>query len=53
VQVITGDKKEKKTLLKSLKHEIRDYPKNAKEFNKAIENHLTIAPETELASKFW
>jgi hypothetical protein len=53
VQVITGDKKEKKAILKSLKHEVRDYPKNAKEFNKDIENHTTIAPESELASKFW
>ena len=47
------DKKEKKAILKSLKHEVRDYPKNAKDFNKSIENHTTIAPESELASKFW
>jgi hypothetical protein len=53
IQVIVGDKKEKKAILKSLKHEVRDYPKNAKEFNKDIENHTTIAPESELASKFW
>ncbi|MEY4332828.1 MAG: Polaribacter phage [Bacteroidota bacterium] len=53
IQVIAGDKKEKKSILKSLKHEVRDYPKNAKEFNKDIECHTTIAPESELASKFW
>ena len=53
IQVIVGDKKEKKAILKSLKHEVRDYPKNAKEFNKDIEHHTTISPESELVSKFW
>ena len=47
------DKKEKKELKKRLKHEIRPYPKNTQEFNKAIQNHTTIEPETDIKTKFW
>jgi len=32
---------------------VRDYPKNAKEFNKDIERHTTIEPDTEQSKKFW
>jgi hypothetical protein len=53
VQIITGDKKEKKAILKSLKHDVRDYPKNSREFNKEIECHETLAPEESLKVKFW
>jgi hypothetical protein len=51
--VPTEDKKEKKDLKKRLKHEIRPYPKNTQEFNKAIQNHTTIEPETDIKTKFW
>ena len=53
VQIITGDKKEKKAILKSLKHDVRDYPKNSREFNKEIQCHETLAPEESLKVKFW
>jgi hypothetical protein len=53
IQVLGADKKEKRELLKTLKHDPKNYPKDTREFNKDIEIHTTIAPETELASKFW
>jgi hypothetical protein len=53
IQVLGADKKEKRQLLKTLKHDPKNYPKDTREFNKDIEVHTTIAPETEIASKFW
>lgn len=53
IQIIGEDKKEKKDLKKRLKHEIRPYPKNTQEFNKAIQHHTTIEPETDIKTKFW
>ena len=44
---------EKRELLKTLKHAVREYPKNTREFNKEVETHLTISPETEATTKFW
>ena len=53
IQILAQDKKEKKDLIKRLKHEIRPYPKDAREYNKGIENHTTISPENEITTKFW
>jgi hypothetical protein len=53
LQIITADKKEKKAIMKSFKHEIRPYPKDTRAFNKDIQNWKTIAPETEIDTKFW
>ena len=53
IQIVAQDKKEKKALLKSLKHEIRPYPKDARDFNKEIQTHTTIEPDTEQSKKFW
>jgi hypothetical protein len=53
VQIIVGDKKEKRELHKTLKHAVREYPKNSREFNKEIEHHETLAPEDSLKVKFW
>jgi hypothetical protein len=53
LQIITADKKEKKAIMKSFKHEIRPYPKDARAYNKDIQHHTTIAPETEIDTKFW
>jgi hypothetical protein len=53
IQIVVGDKKEKRELLKTLKHKVREYPKNSREFNKEIEIHLTTSPETEATTKFW
>jgi hypothetical protein len=53
IQIVVGDKKEKRELLKTLKHKVREYPKNSREFNKEIETHLTTSPETEATTKFW
>lgn len=53
IQVLGADKKEKRELLKTLKHDPKAYPKDTREFNKEIEHYTTIAPETELTTKFW
>ena len=53
IQIVVGDKKEKRELFKGLKHAVREYPKNTREFNKEVETHLTISPETEATTKFW
>ena len=47
------DKREKKDLLKRLKHEIKEYPKDARDFNKTVQHHTTIEPSTELNNNFW
>lgn len=53
IQVLGADKKEKRELLKTLKHDPKSYPKDTRDFNKEIEHYTTIAPETELTTKFW
>ena len=53
IQIIGADKKDKKDLIKRLKHEIRPYPKNAREYNKGVEVHTTIEPDSEISVKFW
>ena len=53
IQIITADKKEKKALLKTLKHAIRPYPKDTRAYNKEVQNHITIPPETEILNNFW
>ena len=53
IQILAQDKKEKKDLIKRLKHEVKPYPKNAREYNKGIEHHTTISPENEITTKFW
>ncbi len=53
VQILAQNKKERKDFIKRLKHEIHCYPKNANDFNKNIEHHLTISPDTEATTKFW
>ena len=53
IQILAQDKKEKKDLIKRLKHEIRPYPKDSREYNKGIEHHTTISPENEITTKFW
>jgi hypothetical protein len=53
IQIIGADKKDKKDLIKRLKHEVKPYPKNAREYNKGVQNHTTIEPDTEISVKFW
>ena len=53
IQILAQDKKEKKDLIKRLKHEIRPYPKDTREYNKGIEQHSVISPENEITTKFW
>ena len=53
VQIIVGDKKEKRAIHKSLKHEIRDYPKDTRAYNKDVQHHQTVPPEDGLEKRFW
>jgi len=53
IQILAQDKKEKKDLIKRLKHEIKPYPKDTREYNKGITHHTTISPENEITTKFW
>lgn len=48
---ILGNKKEKRELHSKLKHQIRDYPKNAEEFIPQIERHETVYEPT--GATFW
>jgi hypothetical protein len=52
IQLLPQNKKEKKDLIKQLKHEIKPYPKNTDDFNTEIVNHKTtyVAENTE---SFW
>jgi hypothetical protein len=50
---LAADKKEKKELIKALKHEEKPYPKSTRDFNKEVQTIITISPEDELANKFW
>ena len=52
IQLLPQNKKEKKDLIKRLKHEIKPYPKNTDDFNTEIVNHKTtyVAENTE---SFW
>ena len=53
IQILAADKKEKKELIKALKHEEKPYPKSTRDFNKEVQTIITILPEDELANKFW
>ena len=53
IQILAQSKKEKKNLMKSLKHEIRPYPKNLNDYNIEIVNHTTYTPEESNVINFW
>ena len=53
IQILATNKKEKKDLLKRLKHEIRPYPKDLNAYNTDIINHTTYAPEESNDINFW
>ena len=52
IQIIAQNKREKRDLIKRLKHEIKPYPKNTDDFNTLIENDKTdYQPEN--TESFW
>jgi hypothetical protein len=53
VQILAQDKKEKKDLMKRLKHEIRPYPKDTASYNTDVVHHLTTYEAPEGAENFW
>ena len=53
VMLLPQNKKEKRELMKALKHEIKPYPKNAEDYIPEIEMHKTYAPEESNDINFW
>jgi hypothetical protein len=53
IQIISQNKKEKKDLMKRLKHETKPYPKTASDYNTDIVHHTTYAPEESNEINFW
>ena len=53
VQILAQDKKEKKDLMKRLKHEIRPYPKDTASYNTEVVHHLTTYEVPEGTENFW
>ena len=48
-----SDKKEKKDLMKRLKHEIRPYPKDTSSYNTNVVHHSTTYEAPEGTENFW
>ena len=53
IQILAQNKKEKKDLMKRLKHEIRPYPKELNDYNTEIVHHYTYPPEESNEINFW
>lgn len=53
VQLLAQDKREKRDLMKRLKHEIKPYPKNVHDYEADIQYHETVVPDSNLKVKFW
>lgn len=53
IQILAQDKKEKKDLMRRLKHEIRPYPKDASEYNTDVIHWDTHPPEDAIEQKYW
>lgn len=53
IQIIAQDKKEKKDLIKRLKHPIKPYPKSVAAYNTDVVRHETYEPDSDFETKFW
>ena len=53
IQLIPQSKKEKKDLMKRLKHEIKPYPKSARDYNTDVIRHDAYPPEESNEINFW
>lgn len=53
IQLIPQTKKEKKDLMKRLKHEIQSYPKSTRDYNTDVIRHDTYPPEESNEINFW
>lgn len=54
IQILSENKREKRDLMKRLKHKLKPYPSNAAEYIPGIEHHYTYNPsDAESAHKFW
>jgi hypothetical protein len=53
VQIIVGDKREKKELMKNIKHALKPYPKDNAVYDANITYHETFPPEDSLSVSFW
>lgn len=53
IQILSQNKKEKRDLLKRLKHEIKPYPKEAALYDTGVEEHETFPPDGNFVENFW
>lgn len=53
VQILARDKKERRDLLKRLKHEIKPYPKETALYDSDVEEHETYPADDKFEKKFW
>ena len=53
IQILAQSKKEKRDLMKRLKHETKPYPKEASEYNTEVVHHTTYEPDADREKTFW
>ena len=53
IQILPQSKKEKKDLIKRLKHKTKPYPKEASDYNTEIIHHTTYEPDADRDKTFW
>ena len=53
IQILAQSKKEKRDLVKRLKHETKPYPKEASEYNTDVVHHTTYEPDADREKTFW
>ena len=53
IQILPQSKKEKRDLVKRLKHETKPYPKSASDYNTDVVHHTTYEPDSDREKTFW
>lgn len=53
IQILARNKKEKRDLIKRLKHKEYPYPKSAEDYIEIVEHHLTYPADNEFETTFW
>lgn len=53
IQILSQNKKERKDLVKRLKHKILPYPNDVSDYNTKIERYDTYPPEDSIKTNFW
>jgi hypothetical protein len=53
IQILAQNKREKRDLVKRLKHELKPYPKDTSEYNTEVGRHETYEPDSNNKINFW